>query len=461
MRTIYELIKESIFDDPDTQISRVINDTWFKQNATGNFKIKNKKSIIGPEIVGDIIIDGYDDEYIPVNVSKVNGSVYILNCPNLKSIENFFKYCLGLDKGGLYIENCPSLESLKGCPVYTMNFSCIGNKKIKSLEGAPENVFGNCYIMKNGKKFTEEQIKAVIKSTNRIDCGSMEEEANINESLIEPNLLKLSQFLKDKDLKFKDIGIENFRLDKITSKNVKTYFYPYIDEAVIKLCRSIISGKTSGFIIVKDNNNYDCFINMYKNMYTVTKYGISLKKDVQSTVLIDRCKNAGEVVIFFSDTDIQTSDIRYKRIKDREGVIYNTPEQNREIARNNVERYKKIASKIRAERNNEYEKIDERVENIILRVLKATQDSHRNPDKYDLYDISDLNYRIYSTVKYNNGKRYGSDGILNLYDNYTKTFLIIRQGKASDYDIKSEKIYKKQLLEDIDKLDNILKSMNF
>ena len=90
MKDLFDSIKESLLDDTDDFLDRmdkVVGAAWLEKNATGDYKIKDKKSTLGLTITGRLIIDGFTGETIPVTIWSVKkGDVYIVNCPNLKSI---------------------------------------------------------------------------------------------------------------------------------------------------------------------------------------------------------------------------------------------------------------------------------------------------------------------------------------------------------------------------------------
>lgn len=467
MKNIYDVIKESLLDNEDNMIKSLdksIKDNWLSTYAKGNFKVKDKKSSLGPTIIGKIIIDGYQGDTIPISFWTIKGDIYITNCPNLITIRGLFgDRPISID-GGLYIENCPKLMSLEGCPPIVTDFSCIGNRSIRSLVGAPEHVFGNCYIMKNGKKFTEDQIKASIEVSKRIDCNEEEFEANINESLTEPHLLKLADWLKENKSSLKRLLPINIAFDQITSKDVETYSYPYIDENAIKSCRSIISGKEDGFIIVMNKTGFDCLItsdkkriNLKKPAYSWASFGRS--EETKSTELIDICRRAEEVILVRYYSELSTVEKRTQRRSARDGMILNNEYQNREIARENVARYKRLAAKIRAEKNNEFEKIDEEVEKTVMRVLKASQIVHRQPDKYSSYKITTLNQKVYGQSNYMKGQTVGQNGLLYYYAEYTDALIDIKSGHAQSYQLDYEKKCIKEIKRLLEIIDKDLKDL--
>lgn len=468
MKDLFDSIKESLLDDTDDVLDRmdkVIGGAWFEKNAKGNFKIKDKKSSIGCTIVGDIVFDKYDGEEIPVSAWKVQkGSVYFTNCPNLKSVRGFFGEYPGTLDGGLFIENCPNLESLDGCPAVVSDFSCIGNRKIKSLEGAPKHVFGNCYVMKNGKRFSEEYIRSLIEVTDRIDCNENAEEANITEAFTEPHLLKLAEYIKSKKSSFRRLFGDGagVALDKITSKDVQTFRYPRNIEDGVKAANQIISGRSSGFIVLL--NKQDEFSSLiygknYINLYSGYEFG--RRHSVRSTELLDMCKRAGEIMVFRLTQDFQTWELRSDRREARNGMITNTEDQNRRIAKENIERYKKIVAQNRANRDKDFEEIDKQVESIIMRVLKASQISHRDPSKISTIDVSRLNEWIYDEVRYSSSthKSYGKTGLLRLYNTFTDYLADVKKGGAYDFQIEGLQKVKVQIKNTIEKIDEELKKL--
>ena len=174
--------------------------------------------------------------------------------------------------------------------------------------------------------------------------------------------------------------------------------------------------------------------------------------------MINKCKNAHEIIVFYSN-GFETSNLRWERHNAREGMITNTEEQNRQIARENVERYKKLVAQMRANKDKDFEEIDKQVEDIVMRVLKASQISHRDPNKIDSYKISSLNEWIYDQKRWDSRSHntYGKDGLLRVYSKYTEYFQDVRKGSAYDYQIRELKSCKEKLIDIIKKIDSELK----
>ena len=168
MRNLNESLSESLLDKTTAfdDLDDVYYENWItKYVKTGTIKrFKNGTCRFN----GDVLIkDLNDDKFIELNVTEVNGTVTIQNCPNIKNLGEWFINCRNF-KGGLNITNCDSLESFVGCPEYVEGpMSIVNNKNLRSLEGFPKLVFGNIYIMKNGKRFKEDEIKSKLRDFDR------------------------------------------------------------------------------------------------------------------------------------------------------------------------------------------------------------------------------------------------------------------------------------------------------
>ena len=446
---IYESILDDI-EDIDKSTENSIKSSWFEQYATGKFKVKTTKS--GTKITGDMIIKGFDGEEFPgFDVTEFNGNLTIEKCPNLKTMQGFF-----LDKktsymatysieGDLIINNCPKLTELNCPSTIKGDFHVVGNSSLKSLQNGPEMVYGNAYIMKNGKKFTEEQIKAAIPYIGDfVFCSEDEEYANVseseelNEALNNPYLLMLAKQIKDNGGKFKAIfgGVE-VAWDEVDSSHIKHYSWRFKSpsDKDLKAARQIISGKGFGYIVLyqyEDNkivftkiiNDNKEFLNINRDLDIYVQF-----KDAKSTELIEMVigkrysKTDGMIIIDASryDKELSTSKKTAARYQSRQGIVQNTPEYYRKVARENMERYKKIIQANRANRSTgEVERVQKKVNDFLQRVMKASEVVMKNPLKYaeELYALEHLNEKAYNKVSYDRGKSYGDDGVLVLFNRY-------------------------------------------
>ena len=460
MRSLYE----SLLDDFDTIVDNLDKDIikkWCDDNLSGKYKITILKKAKSVRLYGDVIIKGISDEKIPFTIAVMDGTLCIEKCPNLKTLEGLFEEFMTV-KGNLSINNCPKLISLKGCPfIVSGTFSLTGNSSLKSLEGAPEIVHGTTYVMKNGKKFSEDKIKEFIKMPTRIVCSNEDEgeiikEEMINETLNEPHLLELvDQLKKNKtynDYKRQLFGYHDIKWDELDSSNVKEF--NKIDNDALKAARNIIAGN-NGFILLKDyNGQYKSMINNDKSVLYFKKatfsYGLGpvFFNKQTSTDLISMVKNADSMVIVKWDDSSGESAVyklRRDRRDSRDGMVFNTPEYYERVAEENIERYKKIIAKNRANGINvkEFEQIDSDVELIVQKALEFTRNLRKNSkDKnvtWDVLHIDSINRDIYDQrqyVGYSKGKSnyVGSDGLLYLYTEFTKFYMKFKESGDTYYE---------------------------
>jgi hypothetical protein len=166
-------------------------------------------------------------------------------------------------------------------------------------------------------------------------------------------------------------------------------------------------------------------------------------------------------MVFRLTQDFQTWKLRSDRREARTGMITNTEDQNRRIARENIERYKKIVAQNKANRDKDFEEIDKQVENIIMRVLKASQISHRDPSKISTIQVQRLNEWIYDEVRYSSSthKSYGKTGLLRLYNTFTDYFNDVKKGSSYTFQIEGLEKVKVEIKDTIKKIDEELKSL--
>ena len=487
MISIYDYIQESILDDMEDiekDTDKSIKSSWFEQHATGKFKVKTTKK--GTKITGDMIIKGFDGEEFPgFEVTEFDGNLTIEKCPNLKTMQGFFlnkktSYVATYSiEGDLIINNCPKLIELNCPSTIKGDFHVVGNSSLKSLQYGPEMVYGNIYIMKNGKKFTKEQIKTAIPYIGDfVFCSEDEEYANVyeseelNEALNNPYLLMLAKQIKDNGGKFKAIfgGVE-VAWDEVDSSHIKHYSWRFKSpsDKDLKAARQIISGKESGFIVlykyVDNEIVFTKIINYNKRFLNINQ---DLKnrylkfKDAKSTELVDMVigkhysETDGMIIISASryNKELSTSEKTTARWQARQGIVQNTPEYYRKVARENMERYKKIIQANRANRSTgEVERVQKKVNDFLQRVMKASEIVMKNPLKYTehLYYLESLNENAYSKISYDRGKSYGKDGVLVLFNRYMSTWGRAAGGKTH-YGPDDLQGYLKSIEEHIDKI---------
>lgn len=486
MITLYDYVMESILDDEDdllNQTDNVVSKGWFEENATGKFKVKiSKKGIT--KITGDVIIKGYDGETFPgLNIDEFNGSLTIEKCPNLVSMEGLFKQYFYKIYGNLIINNCPKLTKL-ACPnTVEGNFQLVGNSSLKSLEGAPEMVTDEVYIMKNGKKFKEDQIKKHIPYIGEFVCCSEESEEvditeseEVDEAFGNPYLMLLAKQLKEGGQAFKSIfnryGVDTL-WDQVDSSHITNYSWRYKSpsDKDLKAARAIISGKSGGYIITyryEDNKlKFVRVIDSHKSTIVLGgKYTVWHQE--KSTELIDMICGIGYsnpkcdgMIIIHVDRELDNWDKRNERRQARQGMVENTPEYYRKVARENMERYKTIIAQNRANRKSgDVERVQKKVNEFLQKIMQASANVVKNPTKYadDMYYLNTLNEYAYDKVSYDRGHTYGSDGVLVLFNRYMDSWTRTATGKTTYYSGDVQKLLQ-SIEERIDKI--ISKSQSY
>lgn len=504
MKNIISTIKEGLLDDFDKIegdfLKASIKD-WVEKyvKCTGNVRYLKNGSV---KFGGDVLIKGFDGETFPQNfkISDVNGDFKIEKCPNLVSILGVFDDYVKI-KGSYTVSNCPKLTSLEGSPFSVEgDLSLVSNTSLKSLGGCPKMAWGKIYIMKNGKKFTKNVIKSYIdcKLDEDIYCSMEDEEAtivegeSIFEEMNEPHLLLLAKQLKDHPIlrgnksNFNQIfgrpysayGRGNTKtyvpFDEIDSSNVKEY--KDLDEAQ-KAARQIISKGNYGLILLMIGDTYVCAINKTKQCILLDREWGLRKIDyyrwpfrscgewttLDYSQVMELILQVEKVVIIRWSQEVAQS-IQNKQIERNEaqrGMIKNTPEQNSKIAAANYERYKKLAAQIKVQKSAEFSKIDDKVEEIVMKALKICRKAKLEPEKYEGWEIQTLNEEIYGEKhsRWSHGKLQtaGSNGLLYYYNYYTKYYMEIAKGESDSYDRKYIEDYKRLLLSKIDEIERMFK----
>ena len=96
-----------------------------------------------------------------------------------------------------------------------------------------------------------------------------------------------------------------------------------------------------------------------------------------------------------------------------------------------------------------------------MRVLKASQISHRDPNKISAGQVRSLNEWIYDEVRYSSSTHtsYGKTGLLRLYNTFTDYFNDVKKGTKYSFQIEGLQKVKIQIKDTIKKIDEELKSL--
>lgn len=464
-------IYETLLDDEDVIIDsteKVLVKKWFEDNASGQYKVRALKNNT-IKITGNILLKNYTGETLPefLTISSMEGNLSIEKCPNLTNIQNLFTIYTQLE-GNLSINNCPKLTSLEGCPEWVKgSVSIMGNSSLRSLEGMPKYIFGSLYVFKNGKKFKKPDIEKIVTNEyTQIFC-SLEDEIDlineqlVNESVNEPHLVVLIRQLKqDKTLSDDFQSILHYQLpwDNIDSSHVTEFD---VDKKAKTYVRNLISGRhlngATYICLLNREGQYthiiypeskrimcidpDCgewdYLNDLHKGYWLAKTSTDLMK------IVDKAFTIVTIEVPWSEmNDMRTK--QDNRRESRRGMILNTPEQNDEIARENMERYKKLANQKRANRDPEIEQIDEDMEKLLMATMKLTRMAKANPQKFSQWDVTYFLQKIGDRQHWVKGKSAGTQGIFEIYSYIQSYQLSAAKGKSYDYEIKALKSYKEE-----------------
>lgn len=280
MKDLYESILDS--DDIIKKNDKALKDLWVQDNLKGDFKLIKLKTG-SYKVRGTLIFRGLknqDFNSIPFRIAAMNGNIFVEDCPNLESLQGLFdtwKHDGSVKTkvdGNISITNCPKFNTLQGIPDYVNKLTIVNCTSLRSLEHAPR-MCTDVVLMKNGKRWTEKQIKDKFACAVGIMCSMDEPDGEmITEALMEPHLLELYDFIRNKYKELKsnmrgeapasinllDYMSDKTRLSEIRPSDVQV-FNNYRDK--VKDIRSAISktlGKNAGFLITKVDGKFEYII---------------------------------------------------------------------------------------------------------------------------------------------------------------------------------------------------------
>ena len=180
-------------------------------------------------------------------------------------------------------------------------------------------------------------------------------------------------FVRDDD--YIVFGIKDGLFGVMFYKGVVTYL-PTKDKHKGKILNSIESRRENEFF------KYDMF---QKNIKTKAK---------------DMLSNADEVIVINTKGKLNISNLKNSRVISQQGVWENTPEFYAKWLKNNIDKYKKKVEVIRAQKNDEFVPLSEKVMQIMELISKEMIDLHKNSEYGQWGHNSDLNY----SLSYINGR---------------------------------------------------------
>ena len=422
------------------------------------------------KVSGKLVVKDIKEKRLIFNCKEFKGQLIIENCPNLETLEGSFLEKITIFDGSITLNQCPSLVSIKGIPALVKGDVSITNcKKLKDF-GTLDSVFGNLYWEHNGKKYTEEQISKLVHVLKKVFCSVEDQEANliegeVNEAFNNPWLQRLAKQLKrypykdwswqeDSEKKYNDVdtifkqygrSYSNYHgrfLDKISNSDIDVYDMgnKKDHDAVGKAFYDAYSQKNqkgSDIMFVFDENlgefiggfghavkprGYDSEVIEF--FYIPNKGNNSGAKIsgryFGKSIAREKLLSYGEgytIVVINTGVDTGTGgderyDLQQKRTESREGMINpGDVDQYKTIAAQNIKRYKEIIAqnKANAKKNDaSYDKMIDKFESIMMRVLKLTRLITKDPKSYNRWDVNNFITWVRDEQRRNPTYRYGS-----------------------------------------------------
>ena len=176
----------------------------------------------------------------------------------------------------------------------------------------------------------------------------------------------------------------------------------------------------------------------------------------------------GKILYFIDLTDKleKYNELKRKRDEDKKGVIYFDEESLQRMAKDNVNRYKEIVAKNKANRLNNTALLDEAGELIEGISKLATYVAKKPIDNADLIEpVNKLCLYVYDIRKYtaprtrrDNGYYSGVNGLLPMIAKYTQLLRNVQKNGGLDYQRKELEDVQKAMKNTINIIKDILKT---
>jgi len=287
---------------------------------------------------------------------------------------------------------------------------------------------------------------------------------------------------------FKDIfgGNEGIRWDKISDSDITSI--PASDEfspKVKKELMSVIKSSSKNIVLIKDKEDKEFLYVIYtwgyvyyltdnNNGYGYSKgagqhvkhYGGRHTKDLTNKEKLELCKGNNIYLVDVSNK-VEGQKLRQERNNEKSGMVLLDPDSLKQLAKENVERYKRIMRENRAKNLNNDELIN-RCKKIINQVASYATMVAKDPVRHAdlLSDISSLSQWIYDKKRYNQPTRYnkqgyysGVNGLLPMLMEYAD--LVKDLSTNGGYSFQNDKLtsIQKAMKESVEKAESLLKKI--
>ena len=262
-----------------------------------------------------------------------------------------------------------------------------------------------------------------------------------------------------------------YKWDKITDDRFMKYEKG--DDEGMKLAKRLCSNRSNsiqGMILFKNSDENDkeheftgfLIKDMYQRIsyYNILSSGSS-EENVKPNKAIEYVKSAKCYYLAEFTQDDYTFDLRQKRVQSRVGMVHQGDASwYKELAEKNMSRYKKLAAKMKIEKQRD--DLPEKVIACVNTIMELAKEFGENPEKYHTfqYDMKNLlelvSDKSYMSTDGHRGKyfKHGIDGLMYYFTLYLQYKLEVGSGKAAEYEIKNFEIQKanlKTMLEKINK----------
>lgn len=262
-----------------------------------------------------------------------------------------------------------------------------------------------------------------------------------------------------------------YKWDKITDDRFVKY--DNTDANGLKLAKRLCSNRSNSIqgMILFPNSDENDKENMFtgfivKDMYQrISYYNIVSKREsneyMKPTKAIEYVKSAPYYYLLELTQDDQTYDLRNSRVQSRVGMVHQGDESwYKELAKENMARYKKLAAKMKLEKLKD--DLPDKVITCVNTVMELAKEFGDNPEKYHTfeYDIKSLlelvSDKSYMSTDGRRGKyfKHGIDGLMYYFTLYLQYKLNVGTGKAQEYEIKGFETQKANLKAMLDKINN-------
>lgn len=296
--------------------------------------------------------------------------------------------------------------------------------------------------------------------TIKEQLDNVNEERMINESLMEPHLRDLAKQLRKGGYgyhipnSFNSLmgRFWNIQWDKMNSSVVKEHPANSSTISKIKKMRCFVLGMKDGKYVFCFTPNGDYQSLTDNNDFSAIRGESFTSRTKRFIPLCDK-------VVIIDIEDYSASDLVRQRSDERSGMIFRYDDElNRtgkiedyleNLAKSNIDRYKKMIAKAHTEKDDNFEAINARVSDLLQRALAlATQvSSGKKEIEGSMWEISLLLEKFYSQRRYDRGQSIGNDGLLKLISEYLRNKESLRQG--SSYDAQGTEKLNKMILDKI------------